>query len=108
MNYVELAEKFAKEKTVKEEAVLNNKILGAKMQSKIKATEAAITEREVEVEIAEAGVEQAKAYLTRNVELWISGVRNAENILSDKKQDLEIAKEALKEYEGHAKLFPKK
>ncbi len=106
MNYVQLAEKFAKEKTVKEEAVINNKILGAKMQSKVKATEAAIVEREVEVDIAKDKVEAAKATLTKDADYWIRLVRNAEHEVTVAEEELIIAKDALKEYANYVDMFP--
>ncbi len=105
MNYVQLAEKFAKEKTVKEEAVLNNKILNAKMQSKIKATEAAITEREVELEIAESELEKAQATLTRDVDMWVRKVRDAQYTCDSAAESLNVAQTSLEEYTEYAKLF---
>ena len=105
MNYVELAEKFAKEETVGETVILNNKILGAKMQAKIKATEAAITEREIELELAINKVEKAKGTLTKDVDYWVSLVRDAEYDHEVKEDELAVAERALAEYEDYADLF---
>lgn len=79
VKHVKLVEKFEKEGQDNVSlAKKNAPILKSKMEAKVKALEAQELEAQAYLQEAEEVVEQAIAYVTKDVDVWISKVRSAE------------------------------
>lgn len=108
MKYLELVEKYSKEKSITDQAIDNATILKSMQNAKISAADAEITRRKVKVNIAKKNVEIAIATLTDDSDIWNAAIDHAEENLAIATQDVIDVQDLLENYIKRAKLFVKK
>lgn len=105
-NYVKLVEKFEKEGDDKLSlAKKNAPILKSKLEAKVKALEAQEMEANSDLSEAEERLDKNIACVTREVEIWIQGVRNSEDHKNKVALRLNSIQDSIEWHKDQIKLF---
>jgi len=104
--YVELVVKNAKEEgDVKKQAEQYGAILASKVEAQIKAQEAQIIEKTIELNQAEEDVVKAQITLTKHVDTYLGGVKKAWEVRDIAAEDLQVANDNLDKLKELFKIF---
>ena len=104
--YVDLVVKNAKEEgDVRIQAEELGSILGSKIEAQVKAQEAVIIERKIDLKQANSKVEAAQIARTRNVDAYLSGIKQAWVARDMAAEELQVAQDNYDKLTELAKLF---
>lgn len=105
MKYVEIAQEFNGEQSVKEKAESAGKMLSIKLDAKIAVLKAKIAEKEAEVKELEEEAEARKGVITKDIEKYVTGYLNAKDKVDGAQEELDELKDLMKDLKELAKLF---
>ena len=103
-NYLDYA-LAAEDATTAEKAKAAKPILAAKLKAKIAVLDARILEKESEVESKQADLKKAKGKITFDIDVYTTGVLNAQDAIDALVGQIEELKDLKTELETLAELF---